>query len=44
MFADSRERKSSGSETTFEEDHTHPGRIEAGVLAMADEIVSQGVV
>ena len=29
-----RERKSSGSETTFEEDLTDPVRIEAGVLAV----------
>jgi DNA polymerase-4 len=34
----SRERKSSGSETTFEEDLTDPGRIEAGVLAMAEDV------
>jgi DNA polymerase-4 len=34
----SRERKSSGSETTFEEDLTDPPRIEAGVLAMADDV------
>lgn len=33
-----RERKSSGSETTFEEDLTEPARIEAGVLAMADDV------
>ena len=33
-----RERKSSGSETTFDEDLTDPGRIEAGVLAMADDV------
>jgi len=33
-----RERKSSGSETTFEEDLTDPSRIEAGVLAMADDV------
>ena len=33
-----RERKSSGSETTFEEDLTDPVRIEAGVLAMADDV------
>ncbi len=33
-----RERKSSGSETTFAEDLSEPGRIEAGVLAMADEV------
>jgi DNA polymerase-4 len=33
-----RERKSSGSETTFEEDLTDQARIEAGVLAMADDV------
>jgi DNA polymerase IV len=33
-----RERKSSGSETTFDEDLTDPVRIEAGVLAMADDV------
>ncbi len=33
-----RERKSSGSETTFSEDTTDPVRIEAGVLAMADDV------
>jgi len=33
-----RERKSSGSETTFPEDLTDPVRIEAGVLAMADDV------
>ena len=33
-----RERKSSGSETTFDEDTTDPARIEAGVLAMADDV------
>jgi DNA polymerase-4 len=33
-----RERKSSGSETTFDEDITDPVRIEAGVLAMADDV------
>jgi DNA polymerase-4 len=33
-----RERKSSGSETTFGEDHTDPARIEAGVIAMADDV------
>jgi DNA polymerase IV len=33
-----RERKSSGSETTFPEDLIDPGRIEAGVVAMADEV------
>jgi DNA polymerase-4 len=33
-----RERKSSGSETTFEEDLIDPIRIEAGVLAMADDV------
>jgi DNA polymerase-4 len=33
-----RERKSSGSETTFAEDLTDPARIEAGVIAMLDEV------
>ena len=33
-----RERKSSGSETTFSEDLTDPARIEAGVIAMADDV------
>ena len=33
-----RERKSSGSETTFEQDLLDPADIEAGVLAMADEV------
>jgi DNA polymerase IV len=33
-----RERKSSGSETTFAEDLTDPARIEAGVIAMADQV------
>jgi DNA polymerase-4 len=33
-----RPRKSSGSETTFERDLTAPAEIEAGVLAMADEV------
>jgi DNA polymerase IV len=33
-----RERKSSGSETTFGEDLVDPARIEAGVLAMADDV------
>ena len=33
-----RERKSSGSETTFLEDLTDPSRIEAGVLAMTDDV------
>ena len=33
-----RERKSSGSETTFPEDLTDPTGIEAGVIAMADEV------
>jgi DNA polymerase-4 len=32
------ERKSSGSETTFPEDLIDPARIEAGVLAMADDV------
>ncbi len=35
-----RERKSSGSETTFSEDLTDPAAIEAGVLAMADDVWS----
>jgi DNA polymerase-4 len=35
-----RERKSSGSETTFPEDLTDPARIETGVIAMADEVWS----
>ena len=34
----SRERKSSGSETTFDRDLTEPGEIEAGVLRMADDV------
>ena len=33
-----RERKSSGSETTFREDLTDPDQIEAGVIAMADQV------
>ena len=33
-----RVRKSSGSETTFREDLTDPRRVEAGVLAMADDV------
>jgi len=33
-----RQRKSSGSETTFEHDLTAPADIEAGVVAMADEV------
>jgi DNA polymerase-4 len=33
-----RERKSSGSETTFSEDLIDPARIEAGVIAMADDV------
>jgi DNA polymerase IV len=33
-----RERKSSGSETTFSEDLTDPLQIEAGVIAMADDV------
>ena len=33
-----RERKSSGSEMTFPEDLTDPAGIEAGVIAMADEV------
>lgn len=35
-----RQRKSSGSETTFSEDRTSPADIEAGVRAMADEVWS----
>jgi hypothetical protein len=31
-------RKSSGSETTFDQDLTEPDAIEAGVLAMADDV------
>jgi DNA polymerase IV len=33
-----RERKSSGSETTFNDDLVDPDKIEAGVLAMADDV------
>jgi DNA polymerase-4 len=33
-----RERKSSGSETTFSEDLADPAQIEAGVIAMADDV------
>jgi DNA polymerase-4 len=33
-----RERKSSGSETTFDDDLTDPAQIEAGVLAMANDV------
>jgi DNA polymerase-4 len=33
-----RERKSSGSETTFERDLTDPAEIEAGVLRMAEDV------
>lgn len=33
-----RERKSSGSETTFDRDLTDPQEIEAGVLRMADDV------
>jgi DNA polymerase IV len=33
-----RERKSSGSERTFPEDLIDPARIEAGVIAMADDV------
>jgi DNA polymerase IV len=33
-----RQRKSSGSETTFKDDLTAPGDIEAGVCDMADEV------
>ena len=35
-----RERKSSGSETTFDRDLTDPKEIEAGVLRMADDVAS----
>jgi DNA polymerase IV len=35
-----RERKSLGSETTFPEDRTDPVQIEAGVIAMADDVWS----
>lgn len=35
-----RERKSSGSETTFDRDLTDPQEIEAGVLRMADDVAS----
>jgi len=33
-----RERKSSGSDTTFADDLTDPGAIEASVLAMANDV------
>lgn len=33
-----RERKSSGSETTFAEDQTEPAGVEAGVIAMAADV------
>lgn len=33
-----RERKSSGSETTFDRDLTEPSEIQAGVLRMADDV------
>jgi DNA polymerase-4 len=33
-----RERKSSGSETTFSEDLIDPVQVEAGVIAMADDV------
>jgi len=33
-----RERKSSGSETTFSEDFFAPADIEAGITAMADDV------
>ncbi|WP_239019773.1 hypothetical protein [Sphingomonas suaedae] len=36
----SRERKSSGSETTFDRDLTDPAGIEAGVLKMADDVAA----
>ncbi len=35
-----RERKSSGSETTFERDLVDPAEIEAGVLRMADDVAA----
>jgi DNA polymerase-4 len=35
-----RERKSSGSETTFDRDLTDPAEIEAGILRMADDVWS----
>ncbi|MCP3731344.1 DNA polymerase IV [Sphingomonas sp. MG17] len=35
-----RERKSSGSETTFDRDLTEPAEIEAGVLRMADDVAA----
>jgi DNA polymerase-4 len=35
-----RQRKSSGSETTFKEDLTSPADIEAGIAAMADDVWS----
>jgi len=38
MVNPSRERKSCGSETTFDEDLVEPSRIEAGVLNMADDV------
>ena len=37
-FEPDRERKSLGSETTFPEDRTDPVQIEAGVIAMADDV------
>ncbi|MFN6936086.1 MAG: DNA polymerase IV, partial [Tsuneonella sp.] len=36
----SRERKSSGSETTFNRDLTDPAEIEAGVVKMADDVAA----
>lgn len=36
----SRERKSSGSETTFDRDLTDPAEIEAGVRKMADDVAA----
>jgi DNA polymerase-4 len=36
----SRERKSSGSETTFDRDLIDPAEIEAGVLRMADDVAN----
>ena len=38
MVNPSRKRKSSGSETTFDEDLIEPSRIEAGVIEMADDV------
>ena len=38
MVQPDRERKSSGSETTFPEDLTDPVQIETGVIAMANDV------